>query len=692
MSQSRLRLRPALLLARVLPALLAAAALPTVAAPLAALGPSAVERPSAAATVEGSVADAGYHFALAKMLMAEGDYHAARTAFEKALELDPEAAYVRLEYAEFLTRLGRFGRDRESRLERLREAVAQAEAAQRELAGNADALRVVAEANLALAAELPEDPAPMVAAVAALEALRAAEPGDVRSLLQLGQIYLRRGEPLAAAEVFEEIVAETPGYRPVYRMLAEALIQSDQMDKAGEALREVLESEPESESARLALAEILADRGDHRAAAEVLRSSPEPLAGVEARTRLATELYLAGELDSALAALDGLLSQVPDSRYLQLLRGLVLSAQARNEEALAALQPLVGEGPGEANLAVTVSQLLLRQEREDEAVELLRGTVDRLEDQGPEGVGEARDARLALAQLYADLGRWPAAERAVAPLLAGDDGGEGGLDARLLYADSLVEQDRGDEALAALDADHEPGAEAETGSRVRLDAKRAELLARIGRAPEAVELLQAAAGAAEPHAFLAITEGLHRAGRYRETIAPLEEFLDRNPDSRPARFLLGAGQERAGDRAAAEGTFTALVAADPEFHPALNYLGYMWIEEGQNLDRAMELVGRAVELDPDNGAYIDSLGWGYYQLGRYGEARETLERAARLIQDPTVYEHLGDVYAALGEEDSARRAYRRAMELEADDPEAVARKLGALEGGPGEGAPDLQQP
>lgn len=642
---------------------------------------------------EPGAAEAAYHFALAKMLMAEGDYRQAEPAFERTLELDPSAAYVRLEYAEFLTRLGRFGRDREARRERLRGAVAQAEAAQRDLPESPDALRVLAESNLALAAEVPGDPDPMAAAVAALEAVRSLEPWDVRSLLQLGQIYLRRGEPEAAAEVFEEVVRETPGYRPVYRMLAEALIQSGQTDKAGDALREVLETEPGSESARLALAEILAEQGAHREAAEVLRRAPVPLEATEARTQLATELYLAGELDAALAELDSLLVEVPESRYVRLLRGLVLSAQARNEEALAALAPLVGEGPGEADLAVTVSQLLLREERDDEAVDLLEGTVTRLEEQGPEG--EARDARLALAQLYADLGRWQEVEATLAPLVAGDPGAAGVFEARLLLADALLEQDRGDEALALLGPVGEGDASRSTGNgvreRARLQAKRAELLARMERDREAVEILTAAVGAEAPEAFLEITEGLHRAGRFQETIAPLEIFLERTPGSTPGRFLLGAAQERAGRRPDAEATFSGLLADEPDFHPALNYLGYMWIEEGENLDRAMDLVRRAVELDPDNGAYIDSLGWGFYQLGRFGEAQEALERAARLIQDATVYEHLGDVYAALGEEESARRAYRRAMELEADDPEAVARKLGALENRSGEGSPDLRR-
>jgi predicted Zn-dependent protease len=608
-------------------------------------------------------------------MMDVGHYRGAQAAFERALEHDPEAAYVRLEYAEFLGRLGRFGRSHEARMERLREAVRQAREAERVLGENPDSLRVLAETQLALATEDPQDPEPMAAAVAALERLRREETGDLRSLLQLGQIYLRQGEAAAAAEVFQEVVDSAPGYRPAYRMLAEALIQSGQLDRADDALRHVIEDEPDAEAARLALAEILAERGEHRQAAEVLRSAPEPLTTTEARSRLATELYLAGDLPGSLAALDSLLADTPDSRYLQLLRGLVLSAQARNEEALAALEPLIGEGPGEANLAVTVSELLLRQERDDEAVDLLLGTVERLDADGP--ASEAVDARLALARLYATLDRWPSVETTVSPLLAGDDArGITTLEARLLYADALAEQGRGDEALLTLDQ--------ERASQPVVQAKRAELLAKLGREGEAVQLLTAAAEGDAPESVLEIAEGLHRADRFQETVAPLQRYVRDSPDSAPGRFLLGAAQERAGDRPAAEETFQGLLSLRPDYHPALNYLGYMWIESEINLDRAVDMVRQAVDLDPDNGAYIDSLGWGYYKLGRYDEAREALERASRLVQDPTIYEHLGDVYAALGERAEARRAYRRAMALEADDPDAVARKLSELDGDGGE--------
>lgn len=653
-------------------------------------GSDGAEEPAPAAP-GGTSAEAAYQFSVAKMLVDEGDYRGAESAFERALELDPEASYVRIEYAEFLARLGRFGRTHEGRLERLKEAVAQAERAQRALPGNVDALRAVATANLALGGEDPDDPEPMAAAVAAFEKLRTADPGDVRSLLSLGQIYLRRGEAAAAAEVFEKIVAETPGYRPVYRLLAESLMQSNQMDKAADALEEVLATEPDSEAARLALAGILSDRGDHKGAAEVLSEAPEPLESVDARTRLATELYLSGDLDGALRELDALTAKVPDSRYVTLLRGLVLSAQARNEEALDTLEPLLGEGPGDADLAITVSQLLVRQEREPEAVKMLGATLERLEKEGPKD--EAVQVRMALARLYASLDRWSEVETALAPILgqaaSGDEGRETHREAVLLDADALVELGKGDEALERLNAwqakDDDP----------TVLGKRTEVLARTDHVAEAVAVLDGLDPKQQDEAFLDVVQGLERAERYEESLAPLRRFLDAHPDSTPtsvqARFLLGTAQERADHRDDAVATFSALVAEKPDFHPALNYLGYMWIEKGENLEQAMDMVRRAVALDPDNGAYVDSLGWGYYQLGRYDEAAKTLERATRLVRDPTVYEHLGDTYAALGKTDEARRAYRRAMKLEADDPAAVERKLSELDH-PVRQKPELRHP
>jgi Flp pilus assembly protein TadD len=119
---------------------------------------------------------------------------------------------------------------------------------------------------------------------------------------------------------------------------------------------------------------------------------------------------------------------------------------------------------------------------------------------------------------------------------------------------------------------------------------------------------------------------------------------------------------------------------DPDFAPALNYLGYMWAEAGENLDEALLLVQQAVEIEPDNGAFADSLGWAHFQLGQYEESQRFLERAAELVgNDPVVFEHLGDLYVALGRLDQAREVYQRALDLEADNAQAVRDKLSRLE-------------
>jgi tetratricopeptide (TPR) repeat protein len=105
----------------------------------------------------------------------------------------------------------------------------------------------------------------------------------------------------------------------------------------------------------------------------------------------------------------------------------------------------------------------------------------------------------------------------------------------------------------------------------------------------------------------------------------------------------------------------------------------MWADQGENLDEALALVQQAVALEPGNGAYIDSLGWAYFQLGQYDRARDYLERAAMLVgDDAIVLEHLGDLYSVLGEIDEARSAYERSLALEADNAGQVRQKLDRL--------------
>ena len=100
----------------------------------------------------------------------------------------------------------------------------------------------------------------------------------------------------------------------------------------------------------------------------------------------------------------------------------------------------------------------------------------------------------------------------------------------------------------------------------------------------------------------------------------------------------------------------------PNNAAALKYLGYTRAEQGIMLDDAEQLIRRALAIEPNEGFYIDSLGWVYYQRGDYSKAIEHLERAVELIDaDPTLIEHLGDAYTKLGRTSDARRLYEEAI-------------------------------
>ena len=95
----------------------------------------------------------------------------------------------------------------------------------------------------------------------------------------------------------------------------------------------------------------------------------------------------------------------------------------------------------------------------------------------------------------------------------------------------------------------------------------------------------------------------------------------------------------------------------------LNYLGYMLADRGNRLDEALGYIRRAVALDPQNGAYLDSLGWVYYKMGNYELAEENLRRASeRMGDDPTIHDHLGELYMKTGRVKLAANHWERSLE------------------------------
>jgi tetratricopeptide (TPR) repeat protein len=127
--------------------------------------------------------------------------------------------------------------------------------------------------------------------------------------------------------------------------------------------------------------------------------------------------------------------------------------------------------------------------------------------------------------------------------------------------------------------------------------------------------------------------------------------------------MLGTVYERQGKKNEAIAEFKAAINTNPDDHLALNALGYLYAEEGINLDTAEMLIRKALEFEPNNGAYLDSLGWVHFKKEMLDVAIEELIRAVALTEDPVIYEHLGDVYLKKSDRKKAKDNWQQALKL-----------------------------
>ena len=230
---------------------------------------------------------------------------------------------------------------------------------------------------------------------------------------------------------------------------------------------------------------------------------------------------------------------------------------------------------------------------------------------------------------------WAGARKTLAPLAL--SGGEvRPRAARILLATDRDSEDYADgltqaRAFAAADP-----------SEPEWPAAVAEFEYRTGGKKAAETKLDALGASGNLDSMLAAADVYARLKRFDAAAKIARAATVKYPESTEAQFRLGSSLERAGTTAEAEAVFLKLLEERPNDAATQNYLGYMWADNGVELEKAKELLERAVAREPRNPAYLDSLGWVYFRMGSLDIAEKNLREAARREPtDPTIVEHLG---------------------------------------------------
>ncbi|RFC63296.1 tetratricopeptide repeat protein [Fulvimarina endophytica] len=188
-------------------------------------------------------------------------------------------------------------------------------------------------------------------------------------------------------------------------------------------------------------------------------------------------------------------------------------------------------------------------------------------------------------------------------------------------------------------------------------------------------------------AYTALADVLAADKDYAEVTKALDKAIELaapiTDDNWNLFYQRGISYERRDMWDKAEADFKRALELSPDQPQVLNYLGYSWVDQNVNLDEGLDMIRTAVELRPNDGYIIDSLGWAYYRLGRYDEAVDELERAILLSPtDPTINDHLGDAYWHVGREREARFQWERALSGDPKpEPDQIERIRAKLEGG-----------
>jgi tetratricopeptide (TPR) repeat protein len=617
--------------------------------------------PSQAAAPTDKVAEAYAQFLIGHHLEESDEEDAAVAAYKRAMELDPTAADIPAQLAGLYLRMNK-----------AQEAMTAAEAAIKITPDNREANRVLGTIYAALSeAEKPRGsrnaaPDPNVAKAigyfeTAINGAVAETDPNVRATL--ARLYVGTGAYQKAIPLLNDLVNEEPGWQDGPMMLAEAYAGAGRVPDGIAMLEQRSAEDPR-------LLPALADfyEREHRwsdAAGAYSRAIERSPRSVELKFRYASALLNAGGRDNLGKARDSLIEIVGGPATETRGRALYLLSQAQRrlgayDEAEAAARQVISQSPKSPWGYYALAESLEERRKYQAVIDALAPVVA----ENRAKADPSFDLSLLLPHLafaYQETGQF---DKAIASF----------EDARKLapkdpaIAGYLAEANIAAKKYAAAIDVARAGLVDNPGD-LRLTRLEAQALQHSGKADQGIALLEAAVKQHpdEPLAYIVLAQSYSDSDKGAQAVKVLQDAQAKFPNDDTIAFELGTVFDKQKKYADAEASFRQVIARDPENATALNYLGYMLAERGERLDESVSYLKKALQIEPDNGSFLDSLGWAYFKSDKLDLAADNLRRAADQLQSNSVIqEHYGQVLFKLGRYDEAIAAWTRALAGDGD--------------------------
>jgi len=633
-----------------------------------------------------------YHYTLAhmyeEMVTAYGRSDLANKSIEEyrlAIEADPSSEFLTAGLAELYVKTGR-----------IRDAVLEAQDIIKRDPNNLEAHKLLGRIYLRSLGDMPGGAGSdnvLKLAIDQYEQIVKIEPDSVDDHLLLGRLYRLNNDLQKAERELKTAIKLDPGSEEAVTTLA--MLYTDEGDTA-HALQ-VLSSVPDTaRSAKLysALGAAYEQRKDYKSAIDAFRRAVVlDRDNLDAIRGLAENLLNDGQLDAALEQYKVIVDSNPEDAQSYVRIAEIYRRQAKYDLALDNLKKADTLVPDTLDVPYSIAAVYQAQGRYDEAIKLLQDLVKKTEKSDVGTSQSDRNNRAIfierLGMIYREQENYSAAVdtfRKMLPL--GDENARSGYQEII---DTYREAKQWPQATAiAKEAVQKMPDDRDL--RMVLDAQ----LADTGQSDQAIADVRAMLkGTADDHdVYIRLAIIYTRAKRWNDAedaLAKAEQLSTKPDDKAYVWFLRGDLYQHQKMFDQAEAEFRKVLAStpptDPQAAATLNYLGYMNADRGVKLDESLNYIKQALSFEPNNSAYLDSLGWAYFKLGKYDLAEENLTKAAvHMSSDPTVQEHLGDLYQKTGRLKQAAAHWDRAVqewnktvpaEVDADAFAKVQQKLDA---------------